>query len=145
MSTDRFRRARGSLLGLAVGDAIGTTVEFRQRGTFAKVTDMLGGGPFRLMPGQWTDDTSMALCLAHSLLDNGFDLHDQMRRYLRWKDEGYMSSNGRCFDIGNATHDALHRYRLSCDPLSGSQNPNQAGNGCTMRLAPVPIYRLSDN
>lgn len=58
---DRFR---GCLLGLAVGDALGTAVEFQPRGSFTPVTDMAGGGPFRLKPGQWTDDTSMALCLA---------------------------------------------------------------------------------
>jgi ADP-ribosyl-[dinitrogen reductase] hydrolase len=68
---DRFR---GCLLGLAVGDALGTTVEFSPRGSFAPLTDMVGGGPFQLEPGQWTDDTSMALCLATSLIERqGFD------------------------------------------------------------------------
>ena len=60
---DPVDRWRGCLLGLACGDAVGTTVEFSPRGTFAPVTDMVGGGPFDLLPGQWTDDTSMALCL----------------------------------------------------------------------------------
>jgi ADP-ribosyl-[dinitrogen reductase] hydrolase len=60
-------RFRGSLLGLAAGDALGTTLEFRTPGTFAPLDDLVGGGPFRLQPGQWTDDTSMALCLAESL------------------------------------------------------------------------------
>ena len=65
---------RGCLLGLAIGDAIGTTVEFRLRNSFPPVTDMVGGGPFNLKPGQWTDDTSMALCLATSLVEvGGFD------------------------------------------------------------------------
>lgn len=68
-----------------MGDAVGTTVEFRARGTFAPVVDMVGGGPFGLEPGQWTDDTSMALCLAASLIERGgFDARDQMRRYLDW-------------------------------------------------------------
>jgi ADP-ribosyl-[dinitrogen reductase] hydrolase len=93
-------RARGALIGLAVGDSIGTTAEFKPRGSFKPLTDMVGGGPFGLEPGQFTDDTSMALCLAASLIDNGFDLQDQMTRYTRWANEGYMSSNGRCFDIG---------------------------------------------
>ena len=57
-------RYRGALLGLAAGDAVGTTVEFSPPGTFTPVTDMVGGGPFHLRPGEWTDDTSMALCLA---------------------------------------------------------------------------------
>ena len=77
-------RARGCLLGLAVGDAIGTTVEFKPRGKFTPMTDMVGGGPFRLKPGEWTDDTSMALCLANSLISNGFDLHDQISKYVSW-------------------------------------------------------------
>ena len=116
--SDRFR---GALLGLAVGDALGTTVKFRPRGTFAPVTEMTGGGPFNLEPGQWTDDTSMALCLATSLAETGrFDLADQIDRYCRWHEAGYLSSNGRCFDVGNTVSAALRRYRatgiLSADP-----------------------------
>ena len=137
-----FDRARGSLLGLAVGDAIGTTVEFKRRGSFTPLTDMVGGGPFKLQPGQWTDDTSMALCLAASLVENGFDTHDQMQRYTLWHDEGYMSSNGNCFDIGNATSSALERFRSSGNPEAGSTQADSAGNGSIMRLAPVPIYYL---
>ena len=98
-----INRARGALLGLACSDAVRTTVEFKPRGSFAPVTDMVGGGPFDLVAGQWTDDTSMMLCLASSLIENGFDLHDQMERYVRWHEQGYMPSNGRCFDIGNTT------------------------------------------
>lgn len=134
-----LNRAQGALLGLAVGDAIGTTVEFKQRGTFKPLTDMVGGGPFGLDPGQFTDDTSMALCLAASLIEKGFDLRDQMERYTRWANEGYMSSNGRCFDVGIATRGALQRFQRTGKPLAGSTDPNSAGNGCIMRLAPVPI------
>ncbi len=77
-------RYHGCLLGLAVGDALGTTVEFSPPGTFAPVTDMTGGGPFGLRAGEWTDDTSMALCLGESLLAcSGFDANDQMTRYRR--------------------------------------------------------------
>lgn len=137
---DRINRARGALLGLAVGDAIGTTVEFMPRGSFVPLTDMVGGGPFDLLPGQWTDDTSMALCLAASLIDNGFDTQDQMQRYTLWHDEGYMSSNGTCFDVGCTISDALEQFRHDGDPLAGSFRPNSAGNGSLMRLAPVPIY-----
>ena len=68
-------RYRGTLLGLAVGDALGTTLEFKRPGTFEPIINIVGGGPFRLKPGQWTDDTSMALCLAESLIEcRGFDL-----------------------------------------------------------------------
>ena len=138
-NTPRLHRTRGALLGLAVGDAIGTTVEFKPRGTFEPLTDMVGGGPFGLQAGQFTDDTSMALCLGASLIDKGFDLHDQMTRYTRWANEGYMSSNGRCFDIGIATRGALQRFQRDGNPLAGSTDSNSAGNGCIMRLAPVPI------
>ena len=139
---NRLNRARGALLGLAVGDAIGTTVEFKPRGSFIPLTDMVGGGSFDLLPGQWTDDTSMALCLAASLVEHGFDTHDQMQRYLLWHDEGYMSSNGRCFDIGNETSNALERFRRTGNPVAGSTQPDSAGNGSIMRLAPVPIHYL---
>jgi ADP-ribosylglycohydrolase len=91
---------RGALLGLAIGDALGTTLEFKPPGTFKPITDISGGGPFNLKPGEWTDDTTMALFLAESLVQwRGFDAKDQMDRYCRWQEEGYLSSNGRCFDI----------------------------------------------
>jgi ADP-ribosyl-[dinitrogen reductase] hydrolase len=93
-------RYRGCLLGLACGDAVGTAVEFKQRGTFPPVTDMVGGGPFRLLPGQWTDDTSMALCLAVSLVELGtFDVRDQMERYCRWHEEGYLVAPNNSFSF----------------------------------------------
>lgn len=144
MNPDRIRRARGCLLGLAVGDAIGTAVEFMPRGSFPEVTDMVGGGPFRLKAGEWTDDTSMALCLAESLLDKGFDLHDQIQRYVRWHHDGYMSSTGQCFDIGIATRKALENFQITGNPESGSTAQDCAGNGCIMRLAPVPIMYAHD-
>ena len=138
--TERRERYRGALLGLAAGDAVGTTVEFRPRGSFTPLTDMVGGGPFGLAPGEWTDDTSMALCLAASLLECGFDPRDQLRRYLRWRDAGYWASNGRCFDIGNTVAAALRRFEASGDPHAGSTDPQSAGNGSLMRLAPVVLY-----
>jgi len=141
-TNDRFR---GALLGLACGDAVGTTVEFMPRGSFDPVSDMVGGGPFKLQPGEWTDDTSMALCLAESLIVcNGFDATDQMLRYVRWLDDGYWSSNGRCFDIGRTTHDALSNFKRTGNPFSGSTHPQSAGNGCIMRLAPVPMFFYPD-
>jgi ADP-ribosyl-[dinitrogen reductase] hydrolase len=126
------------LLGLAAGDAVGTSVEFMPRGSFKPLTDMTGGGSFHLKPGQWTDDTSMTLCLASSLVENGgFDARDQMERYWDWYRNGTYSSNGRCFDIGNTVRQALHRYKDTGDPFSGSTDPYSAGNGSIMRLAPV--------
>ena len=142
---NRSERFRGCLLGLAAGDAVGTTVEFRPRGTFAPLTDMVGGGSFRLEIGQWTDDTSMALCLATSLVEQGgFDAHDQMRRYCRWAEEGYLSSTGFCFDIGGTVAAALRRYRREGNPFAGSADSHSAGNGCIMRLAPVALFAYPD-
>ena len=141
-TSDRFR---GCLLGLAVGDALGTTLEFHSPGSFQPINDMIGGGPFGLEPGEWTDDTSMALCLAASLIETHvFDAADQMRRYVRWRDEGYMSSTGTCFDIGNTIADALSRFDRTGDPWAGSTDPFSAGNGSLMRLAPVPMRFAGD-
>ncbi len=137
-------RYQGSLLGLAVGDAVGTTLEFKTPGSFAPIKDMVGGGPFQLNVGEWTDDTSMALCLAASLIEQkGFDVRDQMERYLRWRDEGYMSSNGICFDIGGTVSAALSLFKETGNPFAGSTHPNTAGNGSIMRLAPVPLFYAS--
>ncbi len=113
-------RYRGCLMGLAAGDAVGTTVEFEPPGTFTPVTGMEGGGPFGLEPGQWTDDTSMALCLAESLATCWeFNAVDQMDRYVRWATEGHLSSNGECFEIGVTVSDALRRYRTTGGPFAG--------------------------
>ena len=140
MADEQEDRFLGCLLGLAAGDALGTTLEFKAPGTFQPITTMVGGGPFGLEAGQWTDDTSMALCLAESLLEtDSFDAHDQMTRYTKWWKEGHLSSTGRCFDIGNTVRDALSRFVASGEPFSGSISPNAAGNGSIMRLAPIPM------
>lgn len=137
-------RFRGALLGLAAGDALGTTVEFQPPGSFPPVTDMVGGGVFRLEPGQWTDDTSMALCLAESLLKcGGFDPADQLERYRRWFREGYWSSTGDCFDIGNAVRGAVMRFERTGNGWSGSDDPMQAGNGSIMRLVPAVLFEAA--
>jgi ADP-ribosylglycohydrolase len=135
----------GCLLGLATGDALGTTPEFTTPGSFAPLTDMIGGGPFSLNPGEWTDDTSMALCLAESLIETGgFDPVDQCERYLAWREHGHLSSNGVCFDIGGTCASALNRFRRTREAYCGSTDPNSAGNGSIMRLAPVAMRWSSD-
>jgi ADP-ribosyl-[dinitrogen reductase] hydrolase len=112
-------RAVGSLLGLAVGDAIGTTLEFRTRDTYPQLTDLIGGGPFDLKLGEWTDDTSMALCLAESLIACGdLDEADLMRRFVRWWRRGENSVNGQCFDIGHTTRSALATFERSSTSLA---------------------------
>lgn len=142
---ERIDRFRGAMLGLATGDALGAAVEFMARGSFTPVTEMdretVHGNP----PGYWTDDTSMALCLAESLIERGgMDLADQLGRYLRWRDEGHLSSTGRCFDIGNTTTRSLSNFSATGDPRSGGTAPDKdAGNGSIMRLAPVPLFFAS--
>ena len=138
LDRDRFR---GALVGLAVGDALGTTLEFRWPGTFEPISDMTGGGPHGLAPGKWTDDTSLALCLADSLVRRQrFDPKDQIERYVRWFRDGLWSSTGYCFDIGNTTRTALEQFELSGEPYSGPAHERSAGNGSVMRLAPVPMF-----
>ena len=138
--TDFLSRARGALVGLAVGDAVGTTNEFKVAGTFKPITDMVGGGPFLLKPGQWTDDTSMALCIADSLLAMGhYDSFDVMERYQRWFSKGYRSSTDRCFDIGGQVRAALFDFEHEQRVPVTAERSNRAGNGAIMRLAPVVI------
>ena len=141
----RRQRFQGALLGLAVGDALGTTLEYTAPDTFIPIDDIVGGGPFRLEPGQWTDDTSMALCLAESLLERrGFDAEDQMRRYVRWWRNGHWSSTGRCFDIGNTVRQALANFERTGVAFSGSTSDLSANNGSLMRIAPVAMYFVDD-
>jgi ADP-ribosyl-[dinitrogen reductase] hydrolase len=133
-------RAVGALLGLAVGDAVGTTLEFKPRDSYQPLQDMIGGGPFHLKRGQWTDDTSMALALADSLLEHPeLDEADLMERFSAWQSRGDYSCTGRCFDIGMTVSQALQRYRTSQEPIAGSTDPMSAGNGSLMRLAPVAV------
>ena len=138
-------RALGAFLGLAVGDAVGTTLEFRPRDAQRRLNDMVGGGPFRQPPGGWTDDTAMALALADSLAATGtLDVQDLMDRFVRWWRHGDYSHTGQCDDIGNTTLDALDRYLQTGDPLAGSTDPRNAGNGSLMRLAPVALRFRQD-
>jgi ADP-ribosylglycohydrolase/protein-tyrosine phosphatase len=136
-------RKRGTLIGLAVGDALGAAVEFQSPGSFEPVTDYRGGGPHGLEPGEWTDDTSMALALADSIIATGWDLDDQARRYVAWWTKGEYSVNGRCFDIGMTVKSALAKFGQTKDAkTSASASERVSGNGSIMRLAPVPIRFL---
>jgi len=140
-ATDKRDRFRGCLVGLACGDALGAPVEGWARGAFPAVTTMTGGGAWNVSPGEWTDDTSMALCLATSLLDSGgFDARNQMEKYVAWKNDGFMSTRDKCFDIGMTCAQSIEQFEKTGEPLSGPENPMTAGNGCIMRLAPVPMY-----
>ncbi len=106
---------------------------------------MAGGGPFNLKPGEWTDDTSMALCLADGLIANigELDPRDLADRFARWWRHGENSVTGRCFDIGNATRSALENFVRTGKPI-GSRDKHSAGNGGIMRLAPAAIVGRAD-
>ena len=133
-------KALGSLVGLAAGDAVGTTLEFKKRDS-EHVEDMIGGGPFQLKPGEWTDDTSMALCLAETLLEKGdADTICFRNKLLEWHRHGYNSSNGICFDIGNTTRFALEQYLTVGPGWIGNTAPETAGNASIIRQAPVSIF-----
>jgi len=136
-----IERYCGSLLGLAIGDALGSTVELKTPGSFSPITDMIGGGVYELKPGQWTDDTSMALCLAESLIEKrGFDPVDQLTRYCQWYRTGYLTSTGKCVGIGMVVREALEKFERCGKPYCGSSDEYSAGSGSVIRCAPVPLF-----
>ncbi len=136
----------GSMIGLAIGDALGAPVEFKRRDQYDWITEFKSGGTWQLEAGQWTDDTSLALCLADSFIEKQkFDAQDQMERYTAWWRKGHNSSTGQCFDIGNTTFQALSIYEKNkTDPLCGLTDEMSAGNGSIMRLAPAALF-YADN
>lgn len=139
-------RARGALLGLAVGDAVGTALEFEAKPDYALIDDMVGGGPFDLAPGHWTDDTAMALALADSLLaDPELNAWDLMKRFVAWESEGRYSCTGACFDIGMQTREALMHFERTGEAFAGPTDEARSGNGALMRLAPVAIRHWADD
>lgn len=141
MDASIIDRSRGTLIGLAVGDALGAAVEFQAPGRFKPVTGYRGGGPHGLAAGEWTDDTSMTLALADSIAQVGWDLNDQLTRYVQWFRAGAYSVTGRCFDIGLTTRGALVHFSQNNNALtSGDTSERASGNGSIMRLAPVPIH-----
>ena len=141
---DRFV---GSLLGLSVGDALGACVEFRPRSYLLAnpVGEMKGGGTWSLKAGQWTDDTSMALCLASSLIEkNRYDPYDQMIRYKWWYKQGYLSSTGQCFDIGNATRDSIEMFIRRQRTLGAKTDPDRLSWTDVKRMNPTFSINCSE-
>jgi ADP-ribosyl-[dinitrogen reductase] hydrolase len=135
---DRFL---GALIGLAVGDALAAATQFRKSGTFTPVGDVLGGGPFDLPRGAWSDDTSMALCLAESLLEtNGFDPRDQVERYRQWQQQGHLSATGQCLGITAGTARALAQAQWRRQLFSGSHDPTQLDPEVLSRVAPAVMF-----
>lgn len=134
-------RFQGALLGLAVGDALAAHTQFRKPGSFAVVGDLLGGGPFDLPRGAWTDDTAMALLLGESLLEcEGFDGQDQVNRFVRWQREGYGSATGQCVGISASVARALATALYRRQPFAGSHDPEQLDKDPLSRVAPVVMY-----
>jgi ADP-ribosyl-[dinitrogen reductase] hydrolase len=138
-------RFLGALLGLAVGDAAAAATQYGRPGRFTPVGDLLGGGPFDLPRGAWSDDTAMALCLAESLLEReGFDARDQVERYRRWQREGYMSATGQCLGITASTARALAVARWRRQAFSGTHDPGAQDAEVLSRVAPVVMYFFAD-
>lgn len=134
-------RFLGALIGLAAGDAVAAATQYRRPGTFTPVGDLIGGGPFALPRGGWSDDTAMALCLADSLLaTDGFDARDQVERYQRWQREGYMSATGQCLGITASTARALAMAQWRRQLFSGSHAPDQLDPEPLSRVAPVVMF-----
>lgn len=134
-------RFLGALLGLATGDAVAAATQYRRPGTFTPVGDLLGGGPFALPRGGWSDDTAMALCLADSLLaTQAFDARDQVERYTRWQREGYLSATGQCLGITASTARALAMAQWRRQLFSGSHAPGQLDPEPLSRVAPVVMF-----
>ena len=135
---DRFL---GALIGLATGDAVAVATQYRRPGTFTPVGDMLGGGPFELPRGAWTDDTAMALCLADSLLErDDFDARDQVERYRRWQQQGYLSATGQCVGITANSARAIAMAQWRRQAFSGSHDPAQLDPEPLSRVAPAVLF-----
>jgi ADP-ribosylglycohydrolase len=135
----------GALVGLAVGDAVAAATQFKRPGRFAPVGDLLGGGPFDLPRGGWSDDTAMALCLAESLLEcSGFDARDQVERYTRWQQQGYLSATDQCVGITAATARALAAARWRRQMFAGSHDPGALDPEPLSRVTPVVMYFFAE-
>lgn len=132
------------LLGVAVGDALGVPVEFEPREKLSKwpVKDIKGGGTHNQMPGTWSDDTSLTLCLAESL-SNGYDLQDIAENFIKWHVKGYWTARGEVFDIGMTTTKAILKLKQGIPPeQAGETGEYSNGNGSLMRISPLVFYLL---
>ncbi len=128
------------ILGVAVGDALGVPVEFRQRGTF-HVTGMQGHGTHDQPAGTWSDDTSLTLALADGLLPDDVNLGGIARRFIEWYDRAAYTPHGRVFDAGGTTVEAIRRLKRGVAPeKAGGTDERDNGNGSLMRIAPLTFY-----
>lgn len=137
---------KSGIFGLAVADALGVPVEFKERAALREdpVTDMRGQGTHHQPKGTWSDDTSMTLCLAVSLSSGGIDYDDIMDKFCRWWIGGEYTPHGYAFDIGGATGRALSRFRERTPPLlCGGRTERDNGNGALMRILPAAYIAQS--
>ncbi|RYD50819.1 MAG: ADP-ribosylglycohydrolase family protein [Sphingobacteriales bacterium] len=135
-------KIKDSLLGLAVGDALGVPVEFRHRDELTRnpVTDLRGYGSHHVPAGTWSDDASLTFCLAE-VLTNGFDVKSIAENFRKWLYENYWTPHGSVFDVGIATREAIHRYASGMAPeLAGGMDEYDNGNGSLMRILPLVFY-----
>ena len=135
-------RIKGALFGLAVGDALGVPVEFlsRERLKASPVNEMLGYGSWQQPLGTWSDDSSLAFCLAESLA-KGYDINDIAQNFINWMQHGYWGAHNEVFDIGGATREAIIRLVKRSSPLlSGCFMEGDNGNGSLMRILPLLFY-----
>jgi ADP-ribosyl-[dinitrogen reductase] hydrolase len=138
---DLRQRFLGALVGLASGDALAAPTQGERPGSFARVTEMVGGGKLALPRGAWSDDTAMALCLAESLLEcSGSDARDQIERYSRWQREGYMTSTGLSVGVRASTARALAAAQWRRKSIPGSHDPTQLDPEPLARIAPAAMY-----
>lgn len=144
-TSPRNDKIAGSIVGLAIGDALGAPVEFSPRGSFETVTAYRSGGRFNLPEGAWTDDTAMALCLADSLLEqNGFQASDLLMKFCNWAEFGHNSSTGISVGIGQNTLRTLGEFRRSGRLEAQAFGSKSDGNGSLMRLSPAISYHCDD-
>ncbi len=141
-SADLRGRIIGGLLGLVVGDALGVPVEFYRRETLDRqpLTEMIGHGTHGQPPGTWSDDSSLALATAASLLERGYDPADMMARFAGWLNHGEMSPHGEVFDVGIGTSQAIRRFTEGERPPWGGSDEMDNGNGSLMRIMPLSCY-----
>jgi ADP-ribosyl-[dinitrogen reductase] hydrolase len=144
---NRIENIESCFLGLAIGDALGVPVEFRSRKTLnaQPITAMTGYGAWNQPPGTWSDDSSLAFCLAESLA-KGYDINDIGKLFVMWMKEGYWGAHGKVFDIGGTTRFALQRIFDGENPLySGDFDEDSNGNGSLMRVIPASLYFHNTN
>ena len=144
--TNHFiKQIAGAILGFAVADALGVPVEFttREERKLDPVCDMRGDGSHEQPAGTWSDDTSMTLCMIHSLIEKGIDYEDQMSRFADWAENANYTATGEVFDMGRTTLYAIRNYLHGKPALKcGDTAETACGNGSLMRIMPMAFYLL---